>query len=640
MSGKKILIVEDESIVAMDIKCALEGLGFTVCSMVSSGEEAVTTAAENKPDLILMDIMLKGEMDGVEAAKWIHENLDIPVIFLTAYTDPTTLERAKQTEPYGYLVKPFEERELNTAIEVATYKHQTEREIRESRRWLSTTLESIGEAVIAADRNGTIQLINPVAEALTGWERSEATGKHIDEVLCVGDEEHDAIGAMMNEVLDGGEKAELPNGARICCRAGSDLPVGGTIARIKDEKGNAMGMILVFRDMTEHLKRQEELLRAQKLESVGLLAGGIAHDFNNILVGILGGLTQLRLCTRENADLSRILAIAEKACLQAKSLTQQLLTFAKGGRPLKRPEDITSLIGESSEFALSGSNIRCEIQAEQDLHRVVCDRGQMMQVLNNLIINARQAMPEGGKLQIHAENIVVGEGDTLPLASGAYVLVTIRDQGTGIPQDMLARIFDPYFTTKNLGTGLGLAVTYSVIQKHDGHIDVESEEGSGTVFRLYLPATSEQVAAELQTISEADFDGKRILVMDDEEIVRDVAQNILRELGCKVALAKEGAEAVAMYVDAMENGQPFDVVLMDLTIPGGMGGRETFDRLREIDPAVRVIISSGYSNDPVVSDYRELGMKAVLPKPYAVKDVRSVLCEAIAEPAEGVRLCD
>ena len=626
MAKTQILIVEDEGIVAKDLHNTLISLGYGVSASVSSGEEAIKKAAEMNVDIVLMDIVLDGDMDGVEAAAQIRVRFDIPVIYLTAYADDKTLQRAKITEPYGYILKPFQERELHTTIEIALYKHMMERRLKESEQWLATTLNSIGDAVMTTDSQGFVIFMNPVAEALTGWKEEDAAGKPLKWVFRIVNEETGReVEDPATKVLREGVIVGLANHTILIAKNGTRRAIDDSGAPILDKKGNIIGVVMVFRDITERQRMEEELQKAQKLESLGILAGGIAHDFNNVLMGILGNIMLAKEHkTSEDKGYER-LTEAEKACLRAKDLSQQLLTFSRGGAPIKRLASVRELLKDAASFALSGSNVRCEFEVADDLWPAEIDTGQISQVINNLIINANQAMPEGGIIKVRAENMVVDAGQALPLKEGMYIKISIEDQGIGIIKKHLPKIFDPYFTTKSKGSGLGLSVVYSIVKKHNGIVDVTSQPGVGATFFIYLPASVHGMAKKEKDTCEIAKGRGRILLMDDEEIVRDVTGEMLRYMGYGVEFAKDGAEAIELYINAKESGKPFDVVIMDLTIPGGMGGKEAMGKLLKIDPAVKAIVSSGYSNDPVMADFRGYGFSGVVSKPCGLKELGEAL---------------
>ena len=393
------------------------------------------------------------------------------------------------------------------------------------------------------------------------------------------------------------------------------------------------------REMLERQRMEQDLVRAQKLESLGVLAGGIAHDFNNLLGAIMGNLSLALLDCEPAHPAHRQLANAEKASLRAQELTQQLLTFSKGGAPLKRPVSLAGIVREAAGFSLAGSSVKYDLVIADDLWAVEADEGQLTQVFQNLLLNADHAMPGGGVIRITAHNIITGPEAIPFLREGRYVHVTVKDHGTGIAPENLQRIFDPYFTTKEKGSGLGLAATYSIIKKHDGHITVDSLIGKGSVFHVYLPATERGPDADAGTAA-VRMGSARVLVMDDEEDMRRATGDMLSRLGYSVAFAEEGMQAVVRYQMAMEAGIPFDAVIMDLTIPGGMGGKEAVRKLLEIDPLAKVIVSSGYSQDPVMADYRVHGFQGRVTKPYRVQDLSEVVAAVIGRSSEeGAERC-
>ena len=385
----------------------------------------------------------------------------------------------------------------------------------------------------------------------------------------------------------------------------------------------------IIRDITDSKRLEEELLKAEKLESVGLLAGGIAHDFNNLLTGIMGNISMAKMSAGDKEKMLKFMTDAEKASCRAGELTRQLLTFAKGGAPIKKIASLEKLITESAGFAVRGSNVRSDFSIPPALWLCEVDEGQINQVINNLVINAVQAMPAGGVLRISCKNVKIGSADPLPLDKGDYVKISIQDQGTGIPKELLASIFDPYFTTKQKGSGLGLATSYSIVKKHDGLITVESEMGKGTIFDIFLPAISGRVNEQHEEEGCLVSGRGKILVMDDEDIVREIITEMLKRLGYEVEGVKDGVEAIELYRKHAETGSPFVAVIMDLTIPGGMGGKEAIRQLRELYPEVKAIVSSGYSNDPIMAEYGEFGFAAVLAKPYKLTDLSHALSAVI-----------
>jgi PAS domain S-box-containing protein len=958
----KVLIVEDESVIASDIQHSLESMGYTVTGIEVKGENVLGSISKDMPDLVLMDIELQGSMDGVETARQIRTSFNIPVVYLTAFSDDRILERAKTTDPFGYMIKPFGNKEMHLTINMALYKHRADEELRKTGRALKT-LSSCNNALVhatdeqellreicriiveegnyplawvgfaindreksiaplahfgnnngfidklcltwsdkghelcptgAAIRSGTpisIQHITPdeinglwsieavkhgfascialplvcgnniigalniystepnafdldefdllvdLANNLAYWilslrnskerkkaelalheshERFTTVLDSLDALVYVSDiETHDVLFAnrsvrdtfgdvlgktcwmalqsgqegpcssCSNEILTdtpGGpssihiserrnllvnkwyethnrairwvdgrtvkmaiavditerkktdeelkahrerlaelveeRSAELQLEVAERKRAEGDVREKESVLRTLFEEAlnpimitnhsgrfiNANRAALEFfdcdrdvlftndiwafstpefnyldkqdglsltrkrtfemnylihgktktlllnvvpfplsgrkvvycigHDITERKKLEEELIKAHKLESVGLLAGGIAHDFNNILTAILTNISLAKVSLSSKGKTYRRLVAAENASLRAQSLTQQLLTFSMGGSPIKTTSSITEMLKETTHFALMGSNVRCEYHIPEDLWPVDIDEGQISQVINNLVINADQAMPEGGIVNIRSVNLHVGHNEVPPIKKGRFVKISIEDQGIGIPDKYMSRIFDPYFTTKQEGSGLGLASSYSIISKHDGHISVESEFGSGATFHIYLPASDKKPCHDTRTRDEFFAGRGRILIMDDDEGIRESMGEALAFFGYEVEYAEDGSRTLELYTDAFNNGNAFDVVIMDLTVPGGMGGAEAIKRLLAIDPKLKAIVSSGYFNDPILSRYREYGFSGVITKPYKVEELSRILHNVLMAEAK------
>ncbi|WP_084031820.1 hybrid sensor histidine kinase/response regulator [Desulfonatronum lacustre] len=400
--------------------------------------------------------------------------------------------------------------------------------------------------------------------------------------------------------------------------------------------------VVVARDITERLRMEEELQRAGNLEALGVLAGGIAHDFNNFLTAIMNQISLAKLHLDQADHVLEKLTYAENACLQAKGLTQQLLTFAKGGEPVRKITSMASLVGDALRLVLAGTNVKPMLTIPDDLWLVDIDSGQISQVLNNLLINAVQAMPEGGMLRVTVRNVIHAKGggestfgEHLP--HGDHLCVTIQDSGPGIPEETLAKIFDPYFTTKPQGSGLGLATSYSIIRKHGGTLTVRSKQGQGATFMFCLPATRFETDSAHSQPSEPFHSAEvahHILFMDDDDMIRESMGEILEDIGYTVTLVRDGREALEALHQAREDNQVFDVAIMDLTIPGGMGGAEAVGRLKAVDPLLKAVVSSGYSTAPAMAHYREYGFDAVVAKPYTVNELRSVLARLLSGDEE------
>lgn len=513
-----------------------------------------------------------------------------------------------------------------------TGRKEAEEALATEKERLAVTLGSIGDGVIATDVTGRVIFINRTAEELSGWFRAEAIGRPLPEVFrIVHEKSRTHCENPVEKVLATGNVVALENHTVLIAKDGKEHAIADSGAPIRNREGEVIGVVLVFRDVTEKQRMEEELLRASTLESVGLLAGGVAHDFNNILTAILGNVSLAMLSLDVRSEAYERLAQAEKASMRARDLAQQLLTFAKGGVPVKKTASLVDLLRDASNFVTRGSNVRCAFSIQEGLWPVEIDEGQIGQVIHNLVLNAQQAMPEGGTLEIRAVNKTAGEVKGLPLHEGNYVHIAVRDFGIGIPKDHLAKIFDPYFTTKRKGSGLGLSISYSIVKKHDGHMTVDSEPGRGATFSLYLPAFPKAVLPKGKETAEVkSLTGRgRILVMDDEESIRDVLGKMLRRLGYEALLAEDGAEAIRLYRQAIESETPIDAVIMDLTVPGGMGGKETMLALREIDPKVRAIVSSGYSNDPMAAAFMKYGFSEFIAKPFKLENLGKVLKRVI-----------
>ncbi len=495
----------------------------------------------------------------------------------------------------------------------------------EEKELLTVTLHSIGDAVITTDLRGRIVIMNPVAEELTGWSWTDAVGRPLDEVFKIINEENGKpYPNPVDKVLALGKIVVLANHTALIAKDGRQRIIDDSGAPII-ENGNMRGVVLVFRDITNKQRLENELIKSQKLESVGVLAGGIAHDFNNILTAILGtiNMAQEREAVKGDETLSSLLLTSEQAVFRAVSLTQQLLTFAKGGSPVKKMASLPETIKESTDFILRGSAIKANYLIPANLWPLEIDTGQISQVIHNLIVNAQNAMPEGGTINITCRNF---EHDgTLPgLTAGPFIKTMVADNGPGIGPEIIDRVFDPYFTSKTEGNGLGLAVCHSIIKKHNGYITVKSTPGQGTTFIFYLPATLDKPMARSEEVT-GTYGGNnksgRVILMDDEAIILELAAGMLSMAGFEVETTLNGEQAVALYSHGLAEGRAADVLIMDLTIPGGMGGREAAREILNLNPEAKIIVSSGYSNDPVMADYRDYGFCAAIAKPYRQQEL-------------------
>ncbi len=594
--------------------------------------------AQAKTDVVLLDLFLP-DCTGIDSYISVHSQApDVPVIVLSAHDDEKLAAQAVHAGAQDYLIKgQVDSRLLGRSICYAIERNRVLGELAEEKERLAVTIRSIGDGFISTDTEGSVVLLNEEAEKLTGWSHGEAIGEALHDVFNIVDlKNHQRCQNPVEKILKNGRIVDNDRHIALIARDGTERVVADKGALIRDRDGKIQGVVLVFRDITEKQQIEKNLLRAQRFESIGVLAGGIAHDFNNILTAVLGNVSLAKTSLNPQDEAYSLLTEAEKATMRASDLTQQLLTFSKGGAPILSTTSIAELLKDSISFALRGSKTTCEHKLSHNFWLVEIDEGQISQVINNLIINADQAMPEGGVIKLECENISINSDCSLPLEAGKYIKITIKDNGPGIPDDHLDKIFDPYFTTKEKGSGLGLASTFSILKKHKGHISVGSVVGDGTTFYVYLPAscknteTEERKTLRKEEIKEKPHPCKgKILVLEDEEIVRDVLVNMLSKIGYEVTAVIDGVEAVELYKKTKDTTDPYDVVIMDLTIPGGMGGQEALGKLLEIDPGTKAIASSGYSDGSVMVDFRKHGFSGFVAKPYNIQELSTLVHELI-----------
>jgi len=515
--------------------------------------------------------------------------------------------------------------ELNKEIKA---RKAAEQIVAQEKERLMVTLKSIGDGVITTDTDGRITLINKVAEQLTEWSSLDAIGKQVEQIFQIIDSKsRQPFENPVNKVLLSKHIIKLGNDRLLITRKGQERLISDSGAPIFNPSNEIIGVVLVFRDVTEKYQLEMQIQQTQKLESLGVLAGGIAHDFNNMLGVIAGNISYLQHHAHEDAEVTEIFSEIESGTKQAQKLTQQLLTFAKGGAPIKTASDITQIIHESATFVSRGTKVKIEFDFVDPVWITEVDEGQFHQVIGNLVINAIQAMPGGGVIQIQCENINIHTDNQIPVTPGKYVKVVIQDQGVGISTKHLQKIFDPYFTTKQKGSGMGLATVYSIIKNHEGHITVNSLMDKGTAFSIYLPASSQKdISTHIEQVSEHQGKGK-ILIMDDQEPILKMLGRMLNRMGYETVFAIEGDAAIKLYQNAFKSGNPFDIVILDLTIPGGMGGEAVLNRLLKMNPNIKAIVSSGYANDPIMPEYKNYGFCSVLPKPYTKNQLARVLNE-------------
>lgn len=492
---------------------------------------------------------------------------------------------------------------------------------------LSVTLRSIGDGVITTNVDGNVMMLNKAAEDLTGWKTEEAAGRPLSEVfIIINEQTRELCENPVHKVLRTGTIIELENHTSLISKNGKEIIIADSAAPIRDKESRITGVVLVFRDMTEKQKLNVSLQRAQKMESVALLAGGIAHDFNNLLGGVFGYLEMAKgnLAINNLESLSSNLNKALKVYDRAKGLTQQLLTFSKGGAPIRKTQHLAPIITHSTNFALSGSNVTAKITIEEDLWLCDCDENQIGQVLDNIVINAKQAMPMGGNIFVNAEKVT-----NLPGHPGNFVRISIKDFGIGMPAEILLKIFDPFFSTKETGHGLGLATVFSIIKHHDGWIDVESKPLIGSTFQVFIPA-SQKSTNGVMALNTIEHKGTgSVLLMDDEEFMLEVVGQMLEEMGYTVVSVKDGKDAITHFMKAEKSDHPFVACILDLTIPGGIGGKETAAAIRDINPNSIIIASSGYSEDIIISTPTQHKFTDKIIKPYRKNELSDLLTRVL-----------
>ncbi len=498
-------------------------------------------------------------------------------------------------------------------------------------RWRAVVEKSF-DLICELDDVGKIGYAGPGFERILGYSQAELHGKEFESLLHPDDKE------TTRRWLQAGFQQDAQDGlsARLRHRDGPWISMEGA-AQVFEDASGAARMVIVARDLSQKLLVEEELLHVRKLESLEVLAGGIAHDFNNILTAILLNISTAAMDVDPEDEEYLLLDQARKSCQQASDLAQQLLTFSKRGTPVKKTISIAQLIRDTIGFALRGSALNCEYDLPVDLWPVNIDEVQIGQVLNNIVTNALQAMPDDGNLQVACSNVSQESDMRLPKENSHYVRIAVFDHGPGIPEEHLPRIFEPYFSTRPEASGLGLSTAYAIVRNHAGVLQVESQVGKGTEVFCYLPAVKDAkvVAAAPQEPEPLQQSMTRVLVMDDDAFIRNILVRTLTRMGYQADASKDGDEAVALYRKAIRDGKRYAAVILDLTVPGGKGGRETARELRALDGGAKVIITSGYLDDPVLHNHQLHGFAGALRKPFEIREVRELLCKTIGSASGG-----
>lgn len=751
----RILIVENEGLVGCDMATTLTKFGHAVVGICDSGEEALARFDELRPDLVLLDVHLAGQLDGIETARELQRRTPVAIVYVTACADLETVARARETHPQGYLLKPFNHDELRLAVEVAAQRHFEEKERQRREHSYFDAFQSLADGVIAADLAGGVTFMNPAAARATGWSPQEVVGRSLNEVFRIyqaGGEPADIL--PVESATSHGERTVF-----LTTHSGDRVPIQDRTAPLRDSEGHLTGLIILFRptsaspspsvdpnrssaplvdvvesisdplfaldarwrityanasalrlfdrslqdmlglslwdlmpaatrethyealaramlhreavnrelyldgkqvwlelrgypfgegllllvqDVTARREEAERRNRIDRLESLGLLARGFAHDFNNLLTVLLGNISLAEMRLRNAITLPE-LHTAKQATLQAQNLVQQLLTFARGGAPIKALIRLGDLVDTFLAHHSRANRIEYRVEAQPGLPQIAIDAAQVRRLLSNLIRNAEQAQPNGGEIIIRVfapdhEEMFPGEMVSDQNFQPSALAIEVEDKGEGITQEHLPHIFEPYFSTRKAdnATGLGLTVCESIAKAHGGSLTVRSEIGRGTIVRFYLPLDGDADDTDAFGLSKV-FDSPpevaapvpRILVLEDDPLVRSLIVRNLTSNGFEVTESAEGSETVRLYQESVNQGRVFDLVILDLSIPNGMGGVRTIEKLRAIDPDVFAIVSSGYSDDPVMAKPAAYGFAAVLPKPYEPADmlrlVRSIL---------------
>jgi len=650
----KILIVDDQAYVSTQLEERLTTMGYDVVGMASSGEASIEMAKSLHPDLVLMDIVLPGKFDGIAAAEIIREEQDIPVIFLTAYAEDQFIERAKHVEPFGYIVKPFQEGEIKASIEVALHKMEIERWLCESERKYRLLVGNIPGIVFTGYKDWSVDFIDNKIETLTGYAMEDFNSRKLKWIDIVAKDDIDQIKRIFTEALKSNKiyiqeyriksrKEEIiwiqQRGQIVCDNQGEVSYVSGVFFDISDRK----------RAEEEKKKLEARLQQVQKMEAIGALASGIANDFNNLLMSIHGNASLMLFDTDTIHPHHERLRNIELSVKRGADLTRQLLGLSVGGKYEIKITDLNEIMDKtSSMFGRTKREIKIHREYQKDIWTVEIDQVQIEQVLLNLYVNAAQAMAGSGDLYLQSENVILDEAYVEPFNTepGRYVKISVTDTGVGMDEATQKRIFEPFFTTKEMGRrpGLALASVYGIIKNHNGIINVYSEKGKGTTFNIYLPASEKEVTKEKELSGEVLRGKETVLLIDDEDTIIDVGQEILKALGYTVLVARSGKEAIEIvskahrakrigqkgkehYAPGAVPSAP-DLVILDMIMPE-IGGGEAYERMKEINPDIKVLLSSGFSINGEVTEILERGCNGFIQKPFNIRQLSQRIREIL-----------
>jgi len=644
MSEKaNILIVEDESIEAQDLKVRLKNSGYTVSDVVATGRDAIESADKYPVNLVLMDIKLKGPMNGIEAAEKIQTQYDIPVVYLTAHADGQTLEKAKRIGPHGFILKPYEDRELLGVIETVLYKHRLDRELREKEAWLSTILMSIGDGVIATDQQGVVRFMNPVAEELSGWQESDAKAKPVEDIFKICDEQtEEMIAIPVDQVLQDGKTIQMSANYYLISKNKQRIPVDFNIAPIRDKRSQLLGTVLNFKDMTirkQSEKEQErlktQLRQAQRLETIGTLAGGIAHDLNNILTPIVGYAGLALEDITEDSPVYTYMEEINKAADRAGDLVKQILTFSRQVEQTRQPLDLKVIVKETLKLLKSTipATITIKQYIKSDCGLVLADPSQIHQVLMNLCTNAYQAMSgDGGVLEVNMDTVELDEQavEKLPnLKKGKHVCLTVKDTGHGMSAEVIERIFDPFFTTKSAGegTGLGLSVVHGIIKAHEGEITVSSTVGQGSTFHIYFPTIKSKKQAKLAEREQTPVGDETILFVDDEVGITTMVEKALERYGYTVDTFTSSKAALN---DFKHHPDKYDLVITDLVMPE-LTGSQLIKKIHAKRPDIPSVLITGYRDNITDKIQKQYHINEILIKPIVIHKLGKIIRQLLDE---------